>query len=263
MENAISFYDENGFVGFSDAIERKDVTILKDAFDDAVSKGDLDPAKLVDGNDAIFLHPIFEKYSRDERMVSLSKNIFRNENGVQLQHAKLINKPKQKGEGLIEWHQDYPFFPHTNLDLIAVGIHFDDENEDSGPMCVVPGSHKWGFLSHCEDNKFAYRCTDKKMKIENAMAMTCPAGTVTIHHCLVLHQSAPKRNERLRRFLVYQYRTCDNVQLSGVIWNCTGNEISPTKGQIGTVRFMDGNIVENRGMGGRLYDKFTKLTSDK
>ena len=36
-----------------------------------------------------------------------------------------------KGSGLINWHQDYPFFPHTNFDLLAFGIHLDDEDENS------------------------------------------------------------------------------------------------------------------------------------
>jgi ectoine hydroxylase-related dioxygenase (phytanoyl-CoA dioxygenase family) len=219
----------------------------------------------VDGNDAIYRHPVFEKYLKDERIINIAKKILNASSGLELQHSKLNSKPLQdKGAGLIEWHQDYPFFPHTNLDLVAVGIHFDDEDEDSGSMRVVPGSHKLGILSHCdEEGKFVYKCTDQKFDDSKTVLMTCPAGTVTVHHCLTLHQSSPKRNDKHRRFLVYQVRTDDNIQISGVLWKCTGYEITGSSKNKGRVRFMDGTSVENRGVEGRLYDKFAKLAPNK
>lgn len=97
---------------------------------------------------------------------------------------------------------------------------------------------------------------------ENVVLMTCPGGTVTIHHCLTLHQSSPKNNDRQRRLMVFQYRTDDNVQLSGVLWKCTGYKVTAPSERNGFVRFADGSLIENRGKDGRLYDKFGKLAPD-
>lgn len=90
----------------------------------------------------------------------------------------------------------------------------------------------------------------------------CKAGDVTIHHCLLLHFSNQKKNNKQRRLLVYQYRAPDNIQLAGVLWKCTGLEIKSGKYK-GFARFNDGARVELRGKSGRLYDKFGKLAPDK
>ena len=39
---------------------------------------------------------------------------------IQLHHTKLNLKPPASRQARFEWHQDYPFFPHTNYDLVAV-----------------------------------------------------------------------------------------------------------------------------------------------
>jgi len=36
----------------------------------------------------------------------------------------------------VEWHQDWAFYPHTNADLLAVGIMLDDINDINRQMQV-------------------------------------------------------------------------------------------------------------------------------
>ena len=38
---------------------------------------------------------------------------------LRLQHCKLNWKPPTKGTGEVDWHQDFPFLPHTNYDVLA------------------------------------------------------------------------------------------------------------------------------------------------
>jgi phytanoyl-CoA hydroxylase len=258
------FYQENGYVTIYDMFDDEEVNTLRLAFNEAVEKGDItvNPEAMVECNDAIYKHSIYEKYAKDERIVSLTQILLGRE-GLELQHSKINSKPMaDKGKGIIQWHQDYPFFPHTNFDLLAVGIHLDDEDLDSGPLMVVPRSHKLGVLSHCNSNKFAYECTDKEaLNSGQPIPICCKSGYVTIHHCLTLHFSDQKKNNKSRRLLVYQYRALDNIQMAGVIWKCTGLSIKEGKDK-GYARFADGSIVEMRGVDGRLYDKFAKLAPD-
>ena len=44
---------------------------------------------------------------------------------------KLPNKKKGSEVG---WHQDWAFYPHTNDDLVTVGIYLDDCTEKNGPL---------------------------------------------------------------------------------------------------------------------------------
>ena len=48
----------------------------------------------------------------------------------------------------VEWHQDWAFYPHTNDDILAVGVVIDDMRLDNGCLMVVPGSHHDPVLDH-------------------------------------------------------------------------------------------------------------------
>jgi phytanoyl-CoA hydroxylase len=258
------YFWKQGFVVIDDLVSPDDVRSLVAAFDEAVAGGEITLAAdaMVDCNDVVFRHPTFERWGRDPRIATLVERLVGCQ-GLELQHSKLNSKPLiDAGGGSVPWHQDYPFFPHTNFDLIAVGIHLDDEDEDSAPLVVAPRSHTLGVLSHCRNGEFTYECTDEDARASaERLPLPCRAGNVTVHHCLTLHHSAQKRNDRHRRLLVFEYRALDNVQLAGVIWKCTGMEIRPGPHK-GFARFADGSRVELRGRTGRLYDKFGKLAPD-
>jgi len=106
-EEALDFYNENGFVGFVDLLSAEDLAALRKGFDDAVASGAIEVSDelLLGTNDVIFRSTVFEKYANDERILSIVAKIFNQTNGLQLQHTKLNSKPlKDKGAGLIEWH---------------------------------------------------------------------------------------------------------------------------------------------------------------
>ena len=42
----------------------------------------------------------------------------------------------------MEWHQDWAFYPHTNDDILAVGVMLDDTTVENGAMYVLLGTHK-------------------------------------------------------------------------------------------------------------------------
>jgi len=39
-------------------------------------------------------------------------------------------------------HQDAAFYPHSNDDVLAVGLLLDDATADNGALAVLPGSHR-------------------------------------------------------------------------------------------------------------------------
>ena len=54
----------------------------------------------------------------------------------------------------VEWHQDWAFYPHTNDNLAAVGIMFDDMAMANGPLMIIPGSHRGPIYDHHADGIF-------------------------------------------------------------------------------------------------------------
>ena len=63
---------------------------------------------------------------------------------------------KSAGYGAaVEWHQDYAFYPHTNDDILAIGVIIDDMKIENGPLMVYPGSQKGPVYDHHVEGVFA------------------------------------------------------------------------------------------------------------
>lgn len=249
-------YHALGFVAIGGIVTPEDVAALHRAHDEGIASGSLVASKgeMADNYDTIYRHPTFEKWVRDSRLVAIVRAIFKR--GVELQHVKYNAKPLTGG-GQAPWHQDYPFFPHTNYDLLALTIYFDDTDESNGAIRFVPGSHLTGELPHYDEaGKFAYEVHDQSVIAQaSSIPLVVPAGTVTLHHCLTLHCSGEVTSNRQRRLLIFQYRAEDNVQLAGPLWDCTGLAIAP-ENTVRKARFPDGTTVSLRG---HLVDVFGNL----
>ena len=264
LDDAVKYFNENGFVGFYDLLSLSELNEIISGVDQAIQEKKLIYGldDLIPNQDIIFAHPIIEKYCKDERIVNFVKSII--SRPIELQHSKFNAKPiESTTTGEIQWHQDFNFYPHTNFDLIAGVIHIDDEEISSGPLVVIPGSHKWGVKSHCKNDEFIYECTEMdSIDKSSSIPLTCKAGQVIFHHCLTLHYSAAKTNDHHRRHIIYQYRAQDAVQLSSVIWKCMGYKVDNVENK-GIVRLADGTIFENRGKDGKLYDRYGRFKPDK
>jgi phytanoyl-CoA hydroxylase len=260
---AVAFYEENGFVAFSDILTPAEVKKITDGVDAASAAGKLTVGdeEMPNNNDCVFAHPAIEEAVRNPKLVALARRLVGRP--IELQHSKFNAKPlRDKGAGEVNWHQDYPFFPHTNYDLVACLIHLDDEAMDAGPLRCIPGSYKWGPTSHVgPDGRFAYQYRgDKNLDEFPGVYLMGKAGMVTFHHSLTMHTSARKQRTGHRRFVIFQYRAKDAKQLAGVIWKCHGLQVDQTAQTTQSLaRFPDGTTVELRGIGGRLFDVAAQL----
>ncbi|MAS51293.1 MAG: phytanoyl-CoA dioxygenase, partial [Chloroflexi bacterium] len=54
-----------------------------------------------------------------------------------------LNMKAPGGGAQVEWHTDWAFYPHTNDDILEVGIPLDDMEIENGCLMAIPGSHKW------------------------------------------------------------------------------------------------------------------------
>jgi phytanoyl-CoA hydroxylase len=163
-------------------------------------------------------HPAFYDLIFNPKIVDVVENLVGPD--IQLHHTKLNLKPPSR-DARFEWHQDYPFFPHTNFDLLAVMIMLDDSTEENGCLKIIPGSHKWGPRNHlfASDGAFSSQLEDRRVLEDPTRWKTVPvpAGGMELHHCNMLHSSGPNRGpvDNQRSAIVIQYRAADNVQLGG------------------------------------------------
>ena len=120
----------------------------------------------------------------------------------------------------VEWHQDWAFYPHTNDDVLAIGVLLDDCDLENGPMLVTPGTHtgKDIWNHHGEDGCFAGLIDPDLIQDEIRRAVPCmgKAGSMSFHHVRALHGSATNTSSRPRNLLLYEVAASDAWPLVGV-----------------------------------------------
>src|SRR6516225_4157104 len=162
------------------------------------------------------VHPIFDEIVRSPAVLDILKKLIGP--GLRLHGSKLNMKSAQYGSP-VEWHQDWAFYPHTNDDVLAIGVLLDDCDLSNGPMLVSPGTHRREiFNHHGDDGCFAGLIDPELIKDEIAHAVPCmgQAGSMSFHHVRALHGSALNTSDRSRNLLLYEVAASDAWPLMGV-----------------------------------------------
>lgn len=137
---------------------------------------------------------------------------------LRLQTTKLNMKSAGYGAA-IDWHQDFAFYPHTNDDVLAVGLMIDDMGHENGPLMVYPGSHKGPIFDHHRDGVFAGALDPAAngLNPKDAVELTGPAGSISIHHGRIVHGSALNTSTLDRRVLFYEMMAADAWPIMGAM----------------------------------------------
>ena len=122
---------------------------------------------------------------------------------IKYHHSK-INSKLPGSHTAVKWHQDFPFTPHSNDDLITALLMIDQVTEENGPLQVVPGSHKGEIYNLWHDGVFTGAVSDEITDycLNNAVTCTGPAGSVCLMHTRLLHGSSPNYSPN-PTYLVY------------------------------------------------------------
>ena len=137
---------------------------------------------------------------------------------IRLRSGGKVNM-KSAGYGApVEWHQDWAFYPHTNDDVLAVGLLLDDATEENGPMLVLPGSHLGPVCDHHSQGVFcgAIDVAQIDLNLSDAVPLLGRAGAMTIHHARLVHGSSMNRSSQPRRLLLYEYAAAEAWPLAGI-----------------------------------------------
>lgn len=132
-------------------------------------------------------------------------------------HTTKLNMKSAGFGAAVEWHQDWAFYPHTNDDVLAVGVMLDDMAEENGPLMIFPGSHKGPIYDHHVNDVFAgaMDLAAAGLTLKDAVTLTGSAGSISIHHARVVHGSALNRSDRDRRLLFYEMMAADAFPVIG------------------------------------------------
>ena len=149
---------------------------------------------------------------------------------VKFHHSKLNFKWSGGGEE-VKWHQDIQFWPHTNYDVLTVGVYLEDVDARMAPMGVIPGSHNGPLYDLYDEDGTQWtghiRAADlPSVAVERAGYIDGPAGTVTVHNCRAVHGSAPNWSARPRPLLLCAYAAADAIPITNLVsGSAHGNEL--------------------------------------
>lgn len=132
-------------------------------------------------------------------------------------HTTKLNMKSAGYGAAVEWHQDFAFYPHTNDDLLAVGVLLDDMVEENGPLMVFPGTHRGPIFDHHADGVFvgAMDLEACGLNPDQAVSLTGQSGSITLHHARIVHGSALNTSSRDRRLLFYEVMAADAFPIMG------------------------------------------------
>ena len=134
---------------------------------------------------------------------------------LRFHHGKVNSKlPGTATE--VKWHQDFPFQPMTNDDMISCLLFIDEVTHENGPLEVIPGSHRGPLYSHWRNGRFVGAVADTVVEPHADKIRRCigPAGSVCLMHSSLLHGSAPNLSRHARTLYITTYYAEDALELS-------------------------------------------------
>ena len=230
-DTQIEFYRENGYLIIENVLDAERLNRMQARIDslgaEAASSTQSDERFTLEtgqgpGTPRIFrinrpdrFYPEFRELTVDPLIVGVLRALIGP--NIRLFATKLNMKPARHGAP-IEWHQDWAFYPHTNQDMLAAGILFDDMDEENGPLRVVPGSHKGPVYDHHIDGVFSGAIDRTKCDIDfaSAVPLVAEAGSMTAHHVRSIHGSGPNLSQRGRRLLLMDFVAADAWPVMGL-----------------------------------------------
>jgi phytanoyl-CoA hydroxylase len=227
----IEYYRENGFLAVESVYSPEEMAEARAVIQQLVERSrevtahtdvyDLEPGHTPEAprvrriKNPCTVHPVFDRLARSERLLDIIGALIGPE--IRFHNSKLNMKAAEYGSP-VEWHQDFSFYPHTNDDVLAVGVALDDCLPENGCMLMVPGSHRWPVLDHHQEGCFVGAVDPEREGIDLSKAVPVPvhAGGISVHHCRTLHGSATNTSPMPRRLFLLELAAVDAWPMLGV-----------------------------------------------
>jgi phytanoyl-CoA hydroxylase len=216
LKRFVQDYNEQGYAVVEGLFSPEEVAVLNDSIDEVLSAPDItEVAEVEPGDHSVARriwsptkrHSAFETAAANPRLLDMVEQLIGPD--ILFHYSKLHMKAPSVGS-VVDWHQDFSYYPHTNTDLVSALIYLDDATLENACLQALPGSHRHGLADHFIDGYFRGKVTGPDAPDPGkAVALEAPAGSVVFIHCLLLHYSAPNRSDRLRRAFLPAYRAAD------------------------------------------------------
>jgi len=223
-------YNEKGFIVVEAIYSEDDIARMREALDGLIESArgltehtsviDLEPTHTPEKprvrriKEPFKNHPVFNEMAHHPSLIQALIRLI----GPDLRlHGSKINLKAATFGSPVEWHQDWAFYPHTNDDVLAVGVMLDDMTEENGPLMLISGSHRGPTFDHHQDGRFIGAMDPENCAIDfgTAESVTGKAGDCSFHHVRAVHGSGENTSGKDRRLLLFQIAAADAWDIRG------------------------------------------------
>lgn len=223
-EQEVAFYNDSGYLVVDEIYSPAEVASMRAVVEELIDKArgltdhdsvyDLEPSHTAENprvrriKEMYNVHPLFRKMAEHPKLISVLVKLL----GPNLiLHGGKINIKAASYGSPVEWHQDWAFYPHTNDDVLAVGVMLDDMTEENGPLLIAPGSHKGPTFDHHVDGCFAGAVDPEACPLDLTKSgrVIGTAGACSFHHVRAMHGSEQNRSGKDRMLMLYQVSAAD------------------------------------------------------
>ena len=234
----IAQYHEQGYLVVDNAIEGDELTAMRDQIQswideskthseawgttlDGRARFDIDPKDHSATNPSLRrvtspteISEAFANTALSSTMSAMADALI-GAHGTCFHHSK-INAKLPYTSTSVKWHQDFPFTPHTNDDMLTALLMIGEVTMDNGPLLVVPGSHKGELFSHWDNGRFVGKVSSdvEAEHCQTVVPCTGKAGAICFMHSRLLHSSGPNTSDLPRYLFIAVYNAEDAHALS-------------------------------------------------
>ncbi len=165
-------------------------------------------------NNPVEISDHFYKVMTDAPMVDMVATLIGPD--VKYHHCK-INSKLPGSQMVVHYHQDFPYTPHTNDDVITALLLLDDVDEGNGCLMVVPGTHKGAIDSLYESGEFTGKVNPvlEEEYLKRQVPIEGKAGSVCLMHTRLLHGSETNLSkDRRRAIYLCVYSAADAIPIA-------------------------------------------------
>lgn len=224
-------YQDNGFVCEREIFSESEIDQIKVNVE-KLAKSDLpgniyeEDGKTIRGLHGLHLYDeFFLNLVKDERITSFVAQALGAPFYV---HQFKVNMKRGLTGQFWPWHEDFSYWKNkdgiSSPDMINVAVLLDNTEHLSGPLCLIPGSHKWDDVSrksNSEDDwrndlssKMTYQIDnarlDEMLASNGVEIMTGERGDVLFFNPLLAHCSSVNLSTVDRALMIITYNTVSN-----------------------------------------------------
>ena len=202
------FFNENGYLfPIKIMTEKKALLYRKNLEQFEKSKG-----RTISGNDRHKSHLLFKWVNdivNDEKILDVIEDILGP--NILCWSSNFFIK-EANDNTFVSWHQDSGYWGLEPDDIVTAWLALSNANLKTGPMEVIPKSHKWRDLGHIETfnkNNLLSRGQEIDMDLSNheSVAMPLNAGEISLHHVKLAHSSKINTTQDRRIGIAIRYTT--------------------------------------------------------